>query len=414
MAIGDIKMSNEIKVPTLPESIADALVATWHKQPGDFVKQDENLVDLETDKVILEVPAPADGVLKEVLKPEGETVLAEEVLAHFEAGAAASSSASESKPAEASASTPAAASAESSSESADVHLTPAVKRLVQENNLSASDVSSIQASGKDGKLTKSDVESFLKSKTQPSASSSAQAAPASVGFREEERVPMTRLRKRIAERLMEAKNSTAMLTTFNEVNLQAVMDLRKKYKDQFEKEFDARLGFMSFFTKASVAALKKFPSINASIDGDDIVYHGYYDIGIAMSTDRGLVVPILRNAENMSMADMESSIVDFAKRGRAGKLGLEELSGGTFSITNGGVFGSMLSTPILNPPQSAILGMHTIQQRPVVENGEIVIRPMMYLALSYDHRIVDGKEAISFLVTIKNMLEDPARFLLGL
>lgn len=405
-------MSNEIKVPTLPESIADALVATWHKQPGDFVKQDENLVDLETDKVILEVPAPADGVLKEILKPEGETVLAEEVLAQFEAGAAA-----ESKPVEESSSkseSPAASTA-SDSAGAEVHLTPAVKRLVQENNLTASDISAIQASGKDGKLTKPDVENYLKSKTQVSASSSTQvAAPAVVGFREEERVPMTRLRKRIAERLMEAKNSTAMLTTFNEVNLQAVMDLRKKYKDQFEKEFDARLGFMSFFTKASVAALKKFPSINASIDGDDIVYHGYYDIGIAMSTDRGLVVPILRNAESMSMADMESSIVDFAKRGRAGKLGLEELSGGTFSITNGGVFGSMLSTPILNPPQSAILGMHTIQQRPVVENGEIVIRPMMYLALSYDHRIVDGKEAISFLVTIKNMLEDPARFLLGL
>ena len=409
-------MSNEIKVPTLPESIADALVATWHKKPGDFVKQDENLVDLETDKVILEVPAPADGVLKEILKPEGETVLADEILAKFEAGAAETSTSSESAGDASNAPEESKGSNEESktSEGADVHLSPAVKRLVKENNLNPAE---IKATGKDGKLTKADVENHLKSPSTSSEKSSTATqddSSASAGFRVEERVPMTRLRKRIAERLMEAKNSTAMLTTFNEVNLQAVMDLRNRYKDQFEKEFDARLGFMSFFTKASVAALKRFPSINASIDGDDVVYHGYYDIGIAMSTDRGLVVPILRNAENMSMADMESSIVDFAKRGKAGKLELSELTGGTFSITNGGVFGSMLSTPILNPPQSAILGMHTIQQRPVVENGEIVIRPMMYLALSYDHRIVDGKEAISFLVNIKNMLEDPARFLLGL
>lgn len=390
-------MSIEIKVPALPESIADATIATWHKKPGDFVKQDENIVDLETDKVVLEVPAPADGVLREVFRSEGSTVLAGEVLALFEKGATIGA-----KPVEAVAvaSTP--------------HLTPSVKRVVQENNI---DVSTLQGSGKDGKITKADAVAALQ--TPPKAAIPAVVAQplistASAGARAEQRVPMTRLRKRIAERLMEAKNSTAMLTTFNEVNLQAVMDIRSKYKEAFEKTFDARLGFMSFFTKAATEALKRFPSINASIEGDDIVYHDYYDVGIALSTDRGLVVPILRDADQMSLAAIEKAIVDFAKRGRDGKLGIEEMTGGTFSITNGGVFGSLLSTPILNPPQSGILGMHTIQQRPVVENNAIVIRPMMYLALSYDHRIVDGKEAILFLVAIKNMLEDPARFLLGL
>ena len=370
-------MSTEIKVPALPESIADATIVTWHKKPGDFVKQDENLVDLETDKVVLEVPAPADGVLKEIIKTAGTTVLAGEVLGVFEKGATAPK-------------------VEAAPKAAEVHLSPAVKRAVQENNV---DVTQVNGTGKEGRITKPDVVAAI-----PKAASGSR----------EERVPMTRLRKRIAERLMEAKNSTAMLTTFNEVNLQAIMDIRAKYKDIFEKTYDARLGFMSFFTKAAVEALKRFPAVNASIDGDDMVYHHFYDVGIAISTDRGLVVPILRDADQMSLADIEKAIVDFAKRARDGKLGLEEMSGGTFSITNGGVFGSMLSTPIINPPQSAILGMHTIQQRAVVENNAIVIRPMMYLAVSYDHRMIDGKEAISFLVAIKNMLEDPARLLLGL
>lgn len=384
-------MTIEINVPALPESIADATIATWHKKPGDFVKQDENIVDLETDKVVLEVPAPTDGILKEVFRSEGSTVLAGEVLALFEKGTAV-----EKKPAEV---TPVSMP----------HLTPSVKRVVQENNINVSD---LKGTGKDGKITKADAVAAVQSKVAPIQPVPTMSQPMSQ--RAEQRIPMTRLRKRIAERLMEAKNSTAMLTTFNEVNLQAVMDIRAKYKEAFEKTFDARLGFMSFFTKAATEALKRFPSINASIDGDDIVYHDYYDVGIALSTDRGLVVPILRDADQMSLAAIEKAIVDFAKRGRDGKLGIEEMTGGTFSITNGGVFGSLLSTPILNPPQSGILGMHTIQQRPVVENNAIIIRPMMYLALSYDHRIVDGKEAISFLVAIKNMLEDPARFLLGL
>jgi 2-oxoglutarate dehydrogenase E2 component (dihydrolipoamide succinyltransferase) len=392
-------MSIEIKVPVLPESIADATVAVWHKQPGDFVSQDENIVDLETDKVVLEVPAPSDGVLKEIFKPEGSTVLASEVIASFEEGATAGAEpAKEQAPAETSA---------SSSE----HLSPAPRQLAAENDIAASDVS---GSGKKGRVVKEDVEKVIANKSSVAPAKAAAApVPQALGERVEKRVPMTRLRQRIAERLLDAKNNTAMLTTFNEVNLQEVMDLRKKYKDIFEKKHDARLGFMSFFTKAAVEALKQFPSVNASIDGSDVVYHGYYDIGIAMSTERGLVVPILRDADQLTMAGMESSIVNFAKSAKAGKLSLEDMTGGTFSITNGGVFGSMLSTPILNPPQSAILGMHTIQQRVVVENGEMVIRPMMYLALSYDHRIIDGKEAISFLVAIKNTLEDPARLLIG-
>lgn len=401
-------MSIEIKVPVLPESIADATVAIWHKQPGDFVNQDENIVDLETDKVVLEVPAPADGVLKEIFKPEGSTVLASEVIASFEEGAASVEvkESSESAPSSQEAVAEKAPAAASSSE----HLSPAPRQLAAENDIVAAD---ILGTGKKGRVVKEDVEKAIANKTAAPATAAATLAPQVPGERVEKRVPMTRLRQRIAERLLDAKNNTAMLTTFNEVNLQEVMDLRKKYKDIFEKKHDARLGFMSFFTKASVEALKKFPSVNASIDGSDIVYHGYYDIGIAMSTERGLVVPILRNADQLSMADMESSIVNFAKSAKAGKLSLEDMTGGTFSITNGGVFGSMLSTPILNPPQSAILGMHTIQQRVVVENGEMVIRPMMYLALSYDHRIIDGKEAISFLVAIKDALEDPARLLLG-
>lgn len=372
-----------IKVPALPESIADATIAAWHKKPGDFVKRDENIVDLETDKVVLEVPALEDGILKEILKPVGSTVLASEILGTFEAGASQVKNNDESV--EKKGDQPVAPAPKASPTvvsdpepiNSDVHLSPSVKRAVQE-----------------GRITK------------PSA--------VSASARIEKRVPMTRLRQRIAERLLEAKNNTAMLTTFNEVNLQSVMDLRAKYKDQFEKKFGARLGFMSFFTLACVEALKKFPSINASIDGADIVYHNYFDIGMAISTEKGLVVPIVRDADQLSMADIELKIVDFAKRARDGKLSLEEMTGGTFSITNGGVFGSMLSTPIINPPQSAILGMHTIQQRPVAENGQVVIRPMMYLALSYDHRIVDGKEAISFLVAIKEFLEYPSKQMLGI
>ncbi len=382
---------SNIKVPALPESIADATVAAWHKKPGDFVKRDENIVDLETDKVVLEVPALEDGILKEILKPVGSTVLASEILGTFEAGAS-NSQVDESKkgdqpvalaPTPISEPTPLVTPTETETKSVQ-HLSPSVKRAVQEGRVNLENVVHAKVSS------------------------------VSVGQRIEKRVPMTRLRQRIAERLLEAKNNTAMLTTFNEVNLQAVMDLRQKYKDVFEKKHGARLGFMSFFTLACVEALKRFPTINASIDGTDVVYHNYFDIGMAISTERGLVVPIVRDADHLSMAEIELKIVDFAKRARDGKLSLEELTGGTFSITNGGVFGSLLSTPIINPPQSAILGMHTIQQRPVAENGQVVIRPMMYLALSYDHRIVDGKEAISFLVAIKENLEYPSRQMLGI
>lgn len=380
-------MTTNIKVPALPESIADATVAAWHKKPGDFVKRDENIVDLETDKVVLEVPALEDGILTEILKPTGSTVLANEILGIFEPGkSTATTTPSTEKPVEKKegdqpvAPTLAKSTSEPMPElNTEDHFTPAERRTLRAGGVVAG------------------------------RSSMAHAAP-----RSDNRVPMTRLRQRIAERLLEAKNNTAMLTTFNEVNLQAVIDLRSKYKDQFEKKHGARLGFMSFFTLACVDALKKFPAINASLDGNDIVYHNYFDIGMAISTDKGLVVPIVRDADQLSMADIELKIVDFAKRARDGKLSLEEMTGGTFSITNGGVFGSMLSTPIVNPPQSAILGMHTIQQRPVAENGQVVIRPMMYLALSYDHRIVDGKEAISFLVAIKEFLENPGKVLLSL
>lgn len=388
-------MTIEIKVPVLPESIADAIVATWHKQVGDFVEQDENIVDLETDKVVLEVPAPESGVLKEIKCQEGDTVLAEQLLATFEAGAAKTS-------------TPNKKAKEADSED---HLTPAVRRMIAENNL---DASKIKGSGKDGKITKDDVQAHMtKPAAAPKTAKSAQIV-VPTGERIEKREPMSRLRKRVAERLLEVNHNTAMLTTFNEVNMQAVMDLRKKYKDHFLKHHDVKLGFMSFFTKACAEALKRFPAVNASIDGDDIVYHGYFDIGMAISTERGLVVPVLRDADKMSFAQIEAKIMDFAVRARAGKLDLDELIGGTFSITNGGVFGSLLSTPIINPPQSAILGMHSIQERPIVESGEIVIRPMMNLAVSYDHRIIDGKEAISFLVAIKELLEDPQRILLDI
>lgn len=397
-------MSIEIKAPTFPESVADGTVATWHKKPGEAVKRDELIVDIETDKVVLEVVAPADGSIAEIIKGEGETILSNEVIARFVEGAVAAAPA-------ASASAPAAAPVAAAT--AEKLVNPAARKMAEENNVNTAAVS---GSGKDGRVTKEDVANHLKSAPAASAPAAAPAPVAAieaVGDRVEKRVPMTRLRKRIAERLLEASNTTAMLTTFNEVNMGPVMALRAKYKDQFEKAHNgSRLGFMSFFVKAAAEALRRFPAVNASIDNNDIVYHGYQDIGVAVSTDKGLVVPVLRNAENMSLATIENTIRDFGLRARDGKLGIEEMSGGTFTITNGGVFGSLLSTPILNLPQSAILGMHKIQERPMAVNGKVEILPMMYLALSYDHRLLDGKEAVQFLVTIKDLLEDPARILL--
>lgn len=397
-------MSIEIKAPTFPESVADGTVATWHKKPGEAVKRDELIVDIETDKVVLEVVAPADGSIAEIFKGEGETVLSNEVIAKFVEGAVASAPAAAATPV---AAAPSAASAEPKAAAVN----PAARKMAEENNVNTS---AVAGSGKDGRVLKEDVANHIKS--APAATSTAAAPVAaieSVGDRVEKRVPMTRLRKRIAERLLEASNTTAMLTTFNEVNMAPVMALRAKYKDQFEKTHNgSRLGFMSFFVKAAAEALRRFPVVNASIDNNDVVYHGYQDIGVAVSTDKGLVVPVLRNAENMSLATIENTIRDFGLRARDGKLGIEEMSGGTFTITNGGVFGSLLSTPILNLPQSAILGMHKIQERPMAVNGKVEILPMMYLALSYDHRLLDGKEAVQFLVTIKDLLEDPARILL--
>ena len=397
-------MSIEIKAPTFPESVADGTVATWHKKPGEAVKRDELIVDIETDKVVLEVVAPADGSIAEIFKGEGETVLSNEVIAKFVEGAVAGAPAAAATPV---AAAPSAASAEPKAAAVN----PAARKMAEENNVNTS---AVAGSGKDGRVLKEDVANHIKS--APAATSTAAAPVAAidaVGDRVEKRVPMTRLRKRIAERLLEASNTTAMLTTFNEVNMAPVMALRAKYKDQFEKTHNgSRLGFMSFFVKAAAEALRRFPVVNASIDNNDVVYHGYQDIGVAVSTDKGLVVPVLRNAENMSLATIENTIRDFGLRARDGKLGIEEMSGGTFTITNGGVFGSLLSTPILNLPQSAILGMHKIQERPMAVNGKVEILPMMYLALSYDHRLLDGKEAVQFLVTIKDLLEDPARILL--
>lgn len=398
-------MSIEVKVPMLPESVADATIVTWHKQVGEAVSRDETLVDLETDKVVLEVPAPNDGVLKEILFDDGATVESDQVLAILaEGGAAVAKPAATEVKSEVS---------EPAQEDSAQDVSPAVRRLLAEHNLEAS---SINGTGKNGRIIKEDVMNFINQKAAPATEKASVNAsmmpPSQVGQREEKRVPMTRLRARIAERLVQAQHNAAMLTTFNEVNLQAVMDLRKQYKDVFEKKHGVKLGFMSFFTKAVAEALKRFPAVNASIDGNDIVYHGYYDIGIAVSTERGLVVPVVRDADKLTMAEVEGSISDYATRARAGKLGLEEMQGGTFTITNGGVFGSLLATPILNPPQTGILGMHKIEQRPVVENGEIVIRPMMYVALSYDHRIIDGKESVQFLVSVKELLEDPTRLLL--
>jgi 2-oxoglutarate dehydrogenase E2 component (dihydrolipoamide succinyltransferase) len=394
-------MSIELRVPQLPESVSDATILNWHKQPGDAVNQDESLVDLETDKVVLEVPAPQTGVLKEILFNDGDTVQAEDVLGIIEAGAAA----------------PVAERSEETSQDEVSALSPSVRRLINETGINPS---TIQGSGKNGRILKADVEAALaagtQTKSEAASTKTAKATSAPIATtsdgRPEERVPMTRLRKRVAERLVEAQQTAAILTTFNEVDLKAVSDLRVRYRDGFEKQHDVRLGFMSFFVKAAVEALKKFPIINATVDGDDILYHGYFDIGIAVSSPRGLVVPILRDADQLSFASIEKSIKEFGMKAKEGTLSYEDLTGGTFSITNGGVFGSMLSTPILNPPQSAILGMHSIQQRPMVVDGEIVVRPMMYLALSYDHRIIDGRDAVQFLVTIKQLLEDPSRLLL--
>lgn len=406
-------MSIEVKVPVLPESVSDAIIAKWHKKPGDAVRRDENLVDLETDKVVLEVPAPIDGVLESIVKQSGDTVTSQQVIATLVAGAAAPAPAPTAAPAPAASpapavvatpvaapvAAPAPAPAPAASKSSSTELAPSVRRLVAENQL---DASAIPGTGRGGRITKEDVLTTLK------------AGGTQLTARTEQRVPMTRLRARIADRMMQSKNSTAMLTSFNEVNMKAVMDLRKKYGEAFEKAHGVRLGFMSFFVKACTEALKMHPIVNASVDGNDIVYHAYQDIGVAVATDKGLVVPVLRSTDGLSLADVEKNIGDFAKQAREGGLALDDLQGGTFTITNGGTFGSLFSTPIINPPQSAIFGMHAIKERAIVENGAVVAAPMMYIALSYDHRIIDGKDAVLFLVAVKNFLEDPMRLMLHL
>lgn len=433
-------MTIEVRVPQLPESVADATLVSWHKKPGDSVVRDENLVDLETDKVVLEVPAPVAGVLKEIRLSDGTTVTSGQILAVIEEGAAAVPGAS--APAILAASSGATAAAQDTvtkgavakdaakpdtakPDTAGGKLSPAAKRVAEENKV---DPKTVSGSGRDGRVSKSDVVNYLTTKdavapaqAQAPAAAASPAAKAPAQFvpspsartaRAEQRVPMTRLRARIAERMVQAQATQALLTSFNEVDLQAVNELRARYKDLFEKQYGVKLGFMSFFAKACVEALKKFPAVNASVEGTDIVYHEYFDIGVAVSTDRGLIVPVLRDADQLSFADIERSIGNFAARARAGSITIEELTGGTFTITNGGVFGSLLSTPIVNSPQSAILGMHKIQDRPVVVDGQVVVRPMMYIALTYDHRIIDGREAVQFLVTVKQCLEDPARMVL--
>ncbi|MBB1274207.1 2-oxoglutarate dehydrogenase complex dihydrolipoyllysine-residue succinyltransferase [Psychromonas sp. SR45-3] len=387
-------MMIEVLVPELPESVADATVATWHKQPGDFVERDEVLVEIETDKVVLEVPATASGILKEIIEDEGATVLSKQLLAKLEEADAPAAAKEEVAPAEAPAAT------------ADA--SPSVRRLMLEEGIDARD---IKGSGKGGVITREDVDNFRTSKNKSETAPKVDIV-AAVAARSDKRVPMTRLRKRVAERLLEAKNSTAMLTTFNEVNMKPIMDLRKQYQEVFEKKHGIRLGFMSFYIKAVTEALKRYPEVNAAIDGTDIVYHNFFDISIAVSTPRGLVTPVLRDTDTLSVADIEKGIRELAIKGRDGKLTVDEMMGGNFTVTNGGVFGSLLSTPIINPPQAAILGMHKIQDRPMAINGEVKILPMMYLALSYDHRLIDGKESVGFLVTIKELLEDPTRLLL--
>jgi 2-oxoglutarate dehydrogenase E2 component (dihydrolipoamide succinyltransferase) len=403
-------MSIEIKAPSFPESVADGTIATWHKQVGEPCGRDELIADIETDKVVIEINAPSEGTLTEIIKAEGEIILSNELIARFEAGAVAEA--------------PAPAVAEPVADQAQTNdeliISPAAKKMMAENTISESEVT---GSGKAGRVTKEDVQAVIDQRASaavaaPVASSAAPAIAMPVlagGDRPERRVPMTRLRARIAERLLTATQTTAMLTTFNEVNMQPIMELRAKYKAQFEKTHNGtRLGFMSFFVRAATEALKRFPAVNASIDGDDIVYHGYFDVGVAVSSDRGLVVPVLRDADAMSLASVESKIREYGAKAMDGKLSMEEMTGGTFTITNGGVFGSLMSTPILNPPQAAILGMHKIQERPMAVNGEVNILPMMNLALSYDHRLIDGKDAVQFLVAIKDMIEDPARILLEL
>jgi 2-oxoglutarate dehydrogenase E2 component (dihydrolipoamide succinyltransferase) len=429
-------MSTEIRVPQLPESVADATLVAWHKQPGDPIRRDENLADLETDKVVLEVPAPANGVVREIKVQSGAVVKSGQLLAVIEEGAASATpkAASAAEPPAAAAatqapaaSTPAPAPPASGSNGGrdGGKLSPSVRRLVEENHLNPA---TIPASGREGRLTKSDVVDYLGKKPAAAAVASAAPAPTTAaaptvaraparpvadGAHAEQRVPMTRLRARIAQRLLEAQASQALLTTFNEVDLTATQELRARYKERFEKEHGVKLGFMSFFVKASIEALKRFPVVNASVDGNDILYHEYYDIGVAVSTDRGLIVPIVRDADRKSFAAIEKEVADFARKARDGSISLEDLTGGTFTITNGGVFGSLMSTPIVNAPQSAILGMHKIQERPMVVGGEVKVRPMMYLAVTYDHRIIDGREAVQFLVAIKDALEDPGRILLG-
>ncbi|MFF7059988.1 2-oxoglutarate dehydrogenase complex dihydrolipoyllysine-residue succinyltransferase [Achromobacter spanius] len=405
----------DVVVPQLSESVSEATLLTWKKQPGAAVEADEILIEVETDKVVLEVPAPASGVLAEIVKGDGSTVTSGEVLARIDtAGKAAAAATAPAEAPKAAEQAPAAPAAPASSAAAGV-ASPAAAKILAEKGV---DAASVSGTGRDGRVTKGDALAAGAAPAAKAAPAKAPAAPApttlSLDGRPEQRVPMSRLRARIAERLLQSQQENAILTTFNEVNMQAVIDLRSKYKDKFEKEHGIKLGFMSFFVKAAVAALKKYPLINASIDGKDIIYHGYFDIGIAVGSPRGLVVPILRNADQLSIAEIEKTIADFGRRAADGKLGIEEMTGGTFSISNGGVFGSMLSTPIINPPQSAILGVHATKDRAVVENGQIVIRPMNYLALSYDHRIIDGREAVLGLVAMKDALEDPQRLLLDL
>ncbi len=404
--------SVDILVPDLPESVADATVATWHKKPGDAVVRDEVLVEIETDKVVLEVPASADGILDAVLEDEGATVLSRQILGRLREGNSAGKESSEK--ADAKASTPAQRQQASLEEQNNDALSPAIRRLLAEHNL---DPAAIKGTGVGGRLTREDVEKHLAKAPAPAEAKAPAVAPAAapapqLGHRSEKRVPMTRLRKRVAERLLEAKNSTAMLTTFNEVNMKPIMDLRKQYGEAFEKRHGIRLGFMSFYVKAVVEALKRYPEVNASIDGDDVVYHNYFDVSMAVSTPRGLVTPVLRDVDLLGMADIEKNIKELAVKGRDGKLTVDDLTSGNFTITNGGVFGSLMSTPIINPPQSAILGMHAIKDRPMAVNGKVEILPMMYLALSYDHRLIDGRESVGFLVAIKELLEDPTRLLL--
>jgi 2-oxoglutarate dehydrogenase E2 component (dihydrolipoamide succinyltransferase) len=409
-------MRIEVKVPQLPESVAEATLVNWHKKAGDAVKRDENLIDVETDKVVLELPAPGDGVLVEIVKADGSTVMSNDVIAVIDTEAKGTASVARADAPKAD--LPKAAPAAAANGGAGVTALPAARKMMADQGV---DPASVEGTGRGGRVTKGDVIAAVEAKATPAITPAAKApsvptvpVPVALGARPEQRVPMSRLRQRVAERLVQSQSTAAILTTFNEVNMQPVIDLRNRYKDRFEKEHGVKLGFMSFFVKAAVHALKKYPLVNASIDGNDIVYHGYYDIGIAVGSPRGLVVPILRDADQMSIADIEKQIAEYGKRAQDGKLTVEELSGGTYTISNGGVFGSMLSTPIINPPQSAILGVHATKERAVVENGQVVVRPINYLAQSYDHRIIDGREAVLSLVAIKEALEDPARLLLDL